>query len=68
MSCSEEKPRMAELVRIEMNTITLITSYHTPMPDDLHSNMNYSLANLITDYRLPPWDRSPEGIGQFEEV
>lgn len=31
MSCSEEKPRMTQLVRMATNTITRITSYHTPM-------------------------------------
>ena len=31
MSCSEEKPRMTQLVRMLTNTIARITSYHTPM-------------------------------------
>lgn len=31
MSCSEEKPRMAQLVRIPTNTIPRITSNQTPM-------------------------------------
>ena len=39
MSCSEENPKMAQFVKIDTNTMTLITSYQTPMCLHLRTNM-----------------------------
>ena len=48
INCSEEKPRMAQLVIMATNTITLITSNHTPMSLDLQGEFATSNIYIYT--------------------
>ena len=50
ISCSEEKPRMAQLVRIATNTITRITSNHTPISRALQDT---NKTSIILYHRFP---------------
>ena len=52
ISCSEEKPRMAQLVRIPTNTIQRITSNHTPMSRALHEQEDTKINEKFADLKF----------------
>ena len=49
ISCSEEKPRMAQLVKMAMKTIARITSNHTPMSFDLRECMIDKIDMIVSN-------------------